>query len=796
MHVSVRSLVVAVSAAGFLCAADRPAASKVTTSPKPAAVQAPNAAAFEKAVAPVLGSTCAQCHNSQLASGGFDAGPFLAPGSVVDQREGWEKILQKLRDGEMPPKGVPRSEAAIDTLGKYIQGELDRVDRNTKPDPGRVVAHRLNRNEYANTIRDLLSVDFRAQKDFPTDDSGEGFDNIGEILTISPVLMEKYVAAAERIASRALAADPLPKPIEVQYHAKDKRIRRVDASTIEATHRVEFDGEYTIRFGLPGERGQDAKPVQLGFWMDGRLLTTKMVETKPSGLVYFNPYSEEEIRLLLPEGDHVFRAGFINDDVVKSLAPRDFYNNKTNKFLDSMTFVGPFKPEKEPASRAKVLICNPNSGPCVDKIIANLAHHAYRRPVTKAEVASLSKFVGIAKAHGQSTEQGIQLALEAMLVSPNFLFRIEHDPNPTDPNAVHKISDVELASRLSYFLWSSMPDDELLGLAEAGKLRGPGVLDAQVKRLLDDPRSSALADNFAGQWLEIRNLDVVKPDPQRFPDWGPELREAMRTETRMFFDYILRENRPLTDFLNARYTFLNERMAKYYGIEGVKGPEFRKVDLTTDQRGGILSQASVLTVSSYPTRTSVVIRGKYILQEILGAPPPPPPADVPPLDEAAVGTSLSLRQQMEKHRSNSVCASCHSKMDPLGFGLENYDGIGKWRTLDGKFPVDSSGTLPNGKTFATPGEMRAVLTSQLPQFARCVIEKLMIYGLGRGIASYDRRAIDEISRKLAADGYPFQTAIYEIVKSTPFQMRRGESVTTDNQGPTEKQAKPKEVAQK
>jgi mono/diheme cytochrome c family protein len=792
MRVNARSLILAVSAVGFLSAADTPAASKAATPPKQATPQAPNAAVFEKSVTPVLAKTCTQCHNSQFASGGFDAAPFLAPASVLDQRDGWDHILLKIKSGEMPPKGIPRPEAEIDTLVKYVQGEMDRIDKETKPDPGRVVAHRLNRNEYANTIRDLLNVDFRAQKDFPTDDSGEGFDNIGEILTISPVLMEKYVAAAERIASRAVATDPLPRPLEVQYHNKDKRIRRVDSSTIEATHRVEFDGEYTVRFALPGERSADAKPVQLGFWMDGKLLASKMIETKPSGLVYFDPYSEEEFRLLLPEGDHVFRAGFINDDFVKALTPKDLYNRKANKFLDAIIFVGPFKPATEPASRAKVLICDPNSGPvCVDKIISNLAHHAYRRPVTKAEVASLAKFVGIAKAHGQSTEQGIQLVLEAMLVSPNFLFRVEHDPNPTDPTAVHKISDVELASRLSYFLWSSMPDDELVGLAEAGKLRSPGVLDAQVKRMLGDPRSSALADNFAGQWLEIRNLDVMKPDPQRFPDWGPELREAMRTETRMFFDYILRENRPMTDFLDAKYTFLNERMAKHYGIEGVKGPEFRKVELTTDQRGGILSQASVLTVSSYPTRTTVVIRGKYILQEILGiAPPPPPDVPPPPLDEAAVGTAQSLRQQMEKHRADPVCASCHSKMDPLGFGLENYDGIGKWRTMDGKFPVDSSGTLPNGKTFATPAEMRAVLTSQLPQFAHCVVEKLMIYSLGRGLASYDRRGIDEIVKKLAADGYPFQTAIYEIVKSTPFQQRRGESITT------EKQAKPKEVAQK
>jgi hypothetical protein len=410
----------------------------------------------------------------------------------------------------------------------------------------------------------------------------------------------------------------------------------------------------------------------------------------------------------------------------------------------------------------------------VEKIVANLAHHAWRRPVTQAETASLLKFVAMAKADGQSTEQGIQLALQAMLVSPNFLFRIEHDDSPRDPTKSHPVSEIELASRLSYFLWSSMPDDELLGLAEAGKLRAPGVLDAQVKRMMADPRSQALADNFAGQWLELRNLDVVKPDPQKFPEWNPELRDAMRTETRLFFDSILRDNRPLADFLDARYTFLNEKLAKFYGVPGVQGPDFRRVELETPERGGILGQASVLTVSSYPTRTSVVIRGKYILQNILGAPPPPPPGDVPALDEGAVGTSMTLRQQMEKHRADPACATCHTKMDPLGFGLENYDGIGKWRTLDGKFPVDSSGTLPNGKTFATPAEMRTLLRSQLPQFARCMAEKMLTYSLGRGLGPGDRRTVDGILREWAAKDYPFQSLIFEVVRSLPFQARRGE----------------------
>jgi hypothetical protein len=637
----------------------------------------------------------------------------------------------------------------------------------------------------------LLAVDFRAEKDFPTDDSGYGFDNIADVLTISPVLMEKYLNAAERIAARAVGADPLPKkPLQIQYHAKDKTIRRLDFSTIEASHRVEFDGEYTVRFGLPGERAADSKPVQLGFWMDGKLLETITVETKPSKLVYFNPYSEEEIRLYLPEGDHVFRAAFINDDFVKTFTnPKDAYNNKKNKFLDSITFIGPFPSNVEKASRKKILTCDPNSGSaCVEKIVSTLARRAYRRPVTRTETAALLKFVSEAKAEKLSTEQGIQLAIQAVLVSPQFLFRIEHDPDPRDPARVHRISDFELASRLSYFLWSSMPDDQLFELAQAAKLHAPEVLDAQMKRMLNDPRSGALADNFAGQWLEIRNLDSVKPDPQKFPEWGPELRDAMRTETRLFFEYVLRENRPITEFLDARYTFLNERLAKHYGIDGVTGPDFRRVDLTTGERGGVLGQASVLTVSSYPTRTSPVIRGKYILENIVGDPPPPPPADVPALDESAVGNTGSMRQQLEKHRASPACASCHNRMDPLGFGLENYNAIGKWRAADGKFPIDATGTLPNGKSFATPAEMRTVLLAQLPAFSQCLTEKMMTYALGRGMQRYDRRSLDEIGRKLAGSNYQFQTLVYEIVRSLPFQSRRGEQVTS------KESMKPKEVA--
>jgi hypothetical protein len=754
-----RSLFITASAAGILTAA-------------------PDSAGFAKNVQPVLAKTCSPCHNDRLSSGGLNLGFFSTPASILEHRDGWEKILQKLQTGEMPPKGIPRSDTQIAALVKFVQSEIERADRNRKPDPGHVTAHRLNRNEYSNTIRDLLAVDFHAERDFPTDDSGDGFDNIGDVLTISPVLMEKYLAAAERIAARAIGADPLPKPLTAEYHAKDKKIRRPDVSTIEATHRVEWDAEYIVRIGLPGERGADAKPVTMGFWMDSKLLRTLPVETKPSKLVYFDPYSVEELRLYLPEGDHTFRAGFIDDDFVKGLTGKEPYDRKKNKYLDSITFVGPYPSSMEKPSRKQILICDPNSGPaCVDKILATLARRAYRRPVTKDEVASLVRFVGMAKTEGQTVEQGLQLAIQAMLVSPHFLFRVERDPNPTDASTVHRVSDVELASRLSYFLWSSMPDDELLRLAETGKLRTPAVLDAQVKRMLADSRSAAFSDNFAGQWLEVRNLDNVKPDPQKFPAWDPELRDAMKTETRLFFESLLRENRPISEFLDARYTFLNERLAKHYGITGVTGSEFRRVELTDGQRGGILSQASVLTVSSYPTRTSPVIRGKYVLQNILGAPPPPPPADVPVLDEAAVGNTGSMRQQLDLHRSNSTCASCHSRMDVLGFGLENYDAIGRWRSMDGKFPVDSSGTFPNGKSFSSPAQMRSLLTDDLSAFSRCLTGKMLTYALGRGLERYDNSTVDEIDRKLAASGFGLQTLLLEVVRSLPFQSRRGEEIS-------------------
>jgi hypothetical protein len=757
------------------------------------ALGAVDSAGFDKNVKPILKNTCAGCHNASVMSGGVNLTPYLEASTIADDRVSWDKILQKVESGEMPPKGVPRPpQPQITAFTGFIHGEFDKADAAVKPDPGRVTARRLNRNEYRNTIRDLLAVDFRADKDFPTDDSGYGFDNIADILTVSPVLMDKYMNAAETVASRALGADPLPKKaLEIPYDKAHPGLRRLDFSTVEVSHRVDFDGEYVVRFGFPGERPADAKPVKMNFWMDGQLLGSIDVETKPSKLVYFNPFSDGEMRLYLPEGDHVFRAAFVNDDFIKTITDqKTAYSDQKNKYIGAVTFVGPYPAKVEKASRKKILICDPATGnACVEKIVANLAHHAYRRPVSKAEVASLMKFVAMAKASGQSTEQGIQLALEAMLVSPEFLFRIERDPNPTDPEKIHRISDVELATRLSYFLWSSMPDDELLGLAEAGKLKDQAVLDAQVKRMMTDRKAAAFADNFAGQWLEIRNLDSIKPDPQKFKAWNAQLKDEMRTETNMFFQHVLSENRPIADFINARYTFLNEDLANFYGIPNVKGPDFRRVELVTDERGGVLAQGSVLAVSSYPTRTSPTIRGKYILNNILGTPPPPPPPDVPALDDSKVGSDVSLRKQLEAHRNNPVCASCHSKMDVLGFGLENYDAIGKWRTVDGKFPIDVGGTMPNGKTFQTAAEMRTILTANLPQVSHCLIEKIMTYAVGRGMQPYDSRSLAQIDKALAADDYKFQTLIFEVVRSLPFQSRRGESTVSQN-------VKPKEIANK
>jgi hypothetical protein len=716
---------------------------------------------------------------------------FLTPASFQSNRDGWEVILRKVRTGEMPPKGIPRPPAEkIDALVSYVQGEFDRLDRNVKPDPGRVTAHRLNRNEYSNTVRDLLGVSFHADEEFPADDSGYGFDNVGAVLTVSPTLMQKYMSAAEQIASRAVGADPLPKP---GFLNRKSRVRRVGPGAIELKDRVDFDAEYVVRALVTGSRGQNGKPVTLVLAVDGKPVKTVNVET---AITLVNRQggatqrTSEEIRVFLPQGDHVFRAAFVNDEALQEIPEKFRLMAARNIFPESFEIGGPYPPSQAHAAKRAFLVCDPAEGDaCATRILAPLARRAYRRPVTKAEVAELARVFDLAKSKGYTPAQSLQFSIAAMLVSPRFLFRVEHDPKP---GTVGHISDVELASRLSYFLWSSMPDEELLRLAETNRLHQPEVLDAQVKRLIADPKSSAFAENFAGQWLETRSLDAVKPDAKKFPEWTPELRDAMRTETSMFFEAVLRDNRPIRDFIDGKYTFVNELLARHYGIEGVTGPDFRRVELTGDQRSGVLTQASVLTVSSYPSRTSVVLRGKYVLENVLNAAPPPPPPDVPRLNEETVGVAKSLREQMEQHRSDPVCASCHSRMDVLGFGLENYDAIGRWRTQDGKFPIDASGSFPNGKSFAGPAGMKALLAENMPEFARCLAEKILTYSLGRGVEPFDRRTVEDIVRLSAARDYRFQNMILATVHSPAFLERRGETAPETKT----KRAKDLEVASK
>jgi len=720
---------------------------------------------FETTVRPFVSKSCVACHNGKMKAGGVNFDALQSTATLSEHRETWERVVLKIKTGEMPPKGIPRpKQADSDAVVRYLQREFEKADRLMKPDPGRVTARRLNRAEYDNTIRDLLGVDFRAAADFPADDSGYGFDNIGDVLSISPVLMEKYLAAAEKIASRAIGADPLPKAFLTQY--KREKARRPAINEMEITHPAPYTADYEIRLQYGGNRGRDPRPPLVGaLWVDGKVLERFEIDPRQDKKRTF------EFRVTLAEGPHVLRIGFLHDP--EPVPPGEAENRARNVIADNIEVRGPYAPAVplDNPSRRAVLTCDPATGDaCVTAILSRLARRAFRRPVAPEEIAGLAKFVAMAKADGQSAEQGIQLALSAMLVSPHFLFRIERDPAGAESAPV---SDIELASRLSYFLWSSMPDEELLSLAERKRLRAPGFLEAQIARMLKDPKSRAIADNFAGQWLELRNLDIVKPDPQKFPEFDVELRKAMKTETQMFFDAMVKENRPLADFLDARFSYLNERLAKHYGIPGVEGPEFRRVTLATPQRGGILTHASVLTVSSYPTRTSPVIRGKYLLENVLGAPPPPPPPDVPTLDEEAVGNAGSLRQQLEKHRTNAVCASCHSRMDVLGFGLENYDAIGRWRTMDGKFPVDSSGTFPNGKSFVTPAQMKTVLRAETPEFARCVTEKMLTFALGRGLERYDKRTVEEVARKAAASDYRFARLIVEIARSLPFQARRG-----------------------
>jgi hypothetical protein len=728
---------------------------------------------FDGDVKPILDDVCTRCHNEKKANAGLNFTPFMDAATLASRRDTWEMIVDKVKSGDMPPADEdPLSAHERTAMVSALETAFARADRDLKPDPGHVPAHRLTRVEYANTVRDLLGVEFRATDEFPPDDSGYGFDNIGDVLTVSPALMQRYLSAAEKIAARAVGGGTLPAP---GVFTRRSRVRKVADGVLELHDILEYDADYTVRVGVSGHRGDDDPPVTLAIVVDGNTVKTVSIPVKLTAVNKQGGSTQRsvyEARLFLPGNGHTFRAMFVDDETLKSIAPKSRGDVNQNIFPEFIDVAGPYKPSAPQAVKKAALVCDPASGTlCAQRIVRTLARRAYRRPVTAADLAPLDRIYAKAIARGYKPLEAVQFAIAAMLVSPNFLFRVEKDPLP---GVVAPVSDVELASRLSYFLWSSMPDAELLRLAEAGRLHVPAVLAAQVTRMLADPKAAALADNFASQWLGTRTLDGLTRDQMKFPEWNAELRDAMKTETRLFVDAVLRDNRPISDFIDGRYTFLNERLAKHYGVAGVEGPDFRRVDLSTDERSGVFTQASVLTVSSYPTRTSVVLRGKYLLETVLNAPPPPPPADVPPLDEKDIGVAVSHRAQLEQHRANSLCASCHNKMDPLGFGLENYDAVGKWRTTDGAFPIDATGTFPGGRSFGTPAELKALLRSRMPQFTKSLAERMLTYALGRGVEPYDRLVVKDLVAKTAADGYRIQALVQAIVASVPFQERRGE----------------------
>jgi len=743
--------------------------------------------AFVDSVKPVFTKYCVTCHNDKKMSGGMTLEGFTDTASARKAHDTWEKVKDHVTNKQMPPKGKPQpSDAERKAIVAWIDSVAIKVDCGLARDPGRPTIRRLNRNEYNNTIRDLVGVDFKPADDFPSDDVGYGFDNIGDVLSMPPILLEKYLAAAEKILDKAIV---VPKPIKVSKDTfrpqnvrttlgpfakqNGKRIALTSNGAAYFEYDFPYEGEYVLRARAYGEQAGDELP-KLSIEYDrkpAKVHDVEALEAKPQ--LY-------DARVKVTSGRHDVRFSFTNHFEEKE--GTDSKKKERNLYIEVMEVEGPFNPVRPPAPEAhqRIFFVYPN-GPgdhasAARQILERFAARAYRRPAKPEEVARLVKLFQFADQQNEPFELSVKHALKAVLVSPHFLFRIERDVDPNNPEAVHPVSQYELATRLSYFLWSTMPDEELTRLADQGKLREPGVLQAQVSRMLKDPKSSALTENFAGQWLMLRTLATMTPDRVTYRNFDPALRTAMTRETELYFDHVMRDDRSILEFLDSDYTFVNERLARHYGITGVSGSEFKKVTLTDHTRGGIVTHASVLTVTSNPTRTSPVKRGKWILENILGTPPPPPPPDVPELEEdsKAVLTG-SLRQRMEKHRENPSCAVCHAKLDPLGFGLENFDGVGTLRQYDGKFKIDPSGELPDGSKFSGPEELRKVLLSKADLFRRTLSEKMLTYALGRGLEYYDRCAVDDILSALKKGDDRFSAMMTAIVESDPFQKRRGGS---------------------
>ena len=754
-----------------------------------------------------LARYCITCHNERLAT----AGLLLDRVDIarVDQNPAvWEKVVRKLRTGLMPPDGRPRPNAATyAALVAHLETALDRAAQ-AAPDPGwPAQIHRLNRAEYANAVRDLLGLEVDARALLPADDSGYGFDNIGDVLTVSPGLMARYLSAAAKISRRAVG-DPTLRPGTTLYKTSPLLLQEGRMSEdlpfgsrggLAVRHHFPLDGDYLFRISLERPLNQPVAGSghQLEFRLDHGLV--KLFDFDRSGNRRAGSGAGVggllDVRIPVRAGTRLVSASFIGalDRSIPydarpphpPVASFQYSRVPINPIVFSIQVVGPYA-GRTPAdgsaarSRSAIFACTPegpaDETPCAREILSNLTRRAFRRPVTAADVDPLlASYAAGYEAGG--FESGIQWAIEALLVSPEFLFRVERHPPHVEPGTPYRLADVDLASRLSFFLWSSIPDDELLALAEAGRLSDPAVLERQVRRLLDDPRSRALTANFAGQWLFLRNLRTVAPNAVLFPTFDDNLREAFRRETELFFDSQVRADRSVLELLAADYTFLNDRLARHYGIPGVYGSHYRRVRYPDERRAGLLGHGSILTVTSHPNRTSPVVRGKWLLENLLGSPPPPPPPDIPALVENDEGRApATVRARMEQHRSNPACAACHAKMDPLGFALENFDAVGQWRSTDAEAgaPIDASGALPDGTPFTTPAEFRQGLLAEpwASEFVGTVIEKLLTYAVGRGLDHHDAPAVRSIRREAGTAGYRWSSIVLGIVNSAPFRMRR------------------------
>ncbi len=748
-----------------------------------------------------LGRYCVGCHNEKSKTAGL-ALDGVALDQVGENADAWERVVRKLRGRMMPPLGRPRpDEATYDSLVSYLETALDR-SAAALPNPGRVdTFRRLNRTEYQNAIRDLLALDVDVSSLLPRDDVSHGFDNVA-VGGLSPTLLERYLAAAQKV-SRLAVGSPVPSPAShvVVLPADFTQEDHVDGlpfGTRGGTlvrHTFPLDGAYEIQIRLSRDRNENVEgltePHQLEVTLDGQRvqLFTIKPNRNQSGAYYADEAVDKDLKIRVPvqAGPHEVGATFLRKTSAVPETERQPYKAHFNMdrhpriqpAVHSVSVTGPFDAGRavETPSRRRLFVCQPKSpseeAGCARTIVSTLARRAYRRPVGDADLQVPLRFYAEARADG-GFDAGIEMALRAVLASTEFLFRIERDPRNVPPKTPYRISDVELASRLSFFLWSSIPDDELLGLAVAGTLKDPPVLERQVRRMLADRRSQSLVTDFAGQWLYLRNLAAQSPDARMFPDFDDNLRQAFRRETELFFESIVAEDRNVLDLLRANYTFVNERLARHYGVPNVYGSRFRRVTFEEGTvRGGLLGQGSILTVTSYANRTSPVLRGKWILENILGTPPPPPPPNVPPLtDNHPAGKTLSMRERMAQHRVNAACSGCHQLMDPAGLSMENFDAIGRWRARsEAGTTVDASGGLPDGSTFEGVSGLRTALLNRPELFVTTVTEKLLTYALGRGVEYYDAPSVRAIARRARSDNYRFSSIVLGIVESRPFQMR-------------------------